>query len=154
MRRGRRTAPPGPNLVEAKIVAARTSSSLENRLDSIVGSGHVRAPRDFEAHAADVIVEPDSVDQICQLVRMCEVDRIPLAPVGAARSLAGIRRSPVALGISMSRLARIVAHEPHDMTVVAESGITVGALNNAMAPARQRLPVDPCNPAMTTLGSL
>ena len=154
MRRGRRTAAPGPNLVEAEIVAACTSSSLENRLDSIVGSGHVRAPRDFEAHAADVIVEPDSVDQICQLVRMCEVDRIPLAPVGAARSLAGIRRSPVALGVSMARLARIIAHEPHDMTVVAESGITVGELNAAIAGASQRLPVDPCKPSLTTLGSL
>ena len=85
---------------------------------------------------------------------MCEADRIPLAPVGAARSLAGIRRSPVALGISMARLARIVAYEPHDMTVVAESGITVGELNAAIAGARQRLPVDPCKPDLTTLGSL
>jgi glycolate oxidase FAD binding subunit len=154
MRRGRRTAPPGPNLVEAEIVAACTSSSLENQLGSIVGSGHVRVPVELEARAADVIVEPDSVDQICQLVRMCEVDRIPLAPVGAARSLAGIRRSPVALGISMARLARIIAHEPHDMTVVAESGITVGELNLAIAGAGQRLPVDPCKPNLTTLGSL
>ncbi len=85
---------------------------------------------------------------------MCEADRIALAPVGAARSLAGIRRSPVALGISMARLARIVAHEPHDMTVVAESGITVAALNAAMTASGQRFPVDPCNPAITTLGSL
>src|SRR5208282_6154016 len=81
MCRGRRTAPPGPNLVEAEIVAALTSSSLENRLENIVGAGRVRAPRDFEARAAEVIVEPDSVDQICQLVRMCEADRIPLAPI-------------------------------------------------------------------------
>ncbi len=154
MRRGRRTAPPGPNLVEAEIVAARTSSGLASRLDSIVGPGRIRAPLDFEARAADVIVEPDSVDQICELVRMCEVDRIPMAPIGAGRSLVGIRRAPIALGISMARLARIIAHEPHDMTVVAESGITVGELNAAIAGARQRLPVDPCKPNLTTLGSL
>ncbi len=85
---------------------------------------------------------------------MCEADRIALAPIGAARSLAEIRRTPVALGISMARLARIVAYEPDDMTIVAESGITVGKLNAAMADSRQRLPVDPCSPAMTTLGSL
>jgi glycolate oxidase FAD binding subunit len=54
----------------------------------------------------------------------------------------------------MVRMARIVAHEPHDMTVVAESGITVGELNTAIGAARQRLPVDPCNPAMTTVGAL
>jgi glycolate oxidase FAD binding subunit len=135
-------------------VAATLSSNLANRLESIIGAGRVRAPSSTEARAAVTIVEPASVEEVCEIVRMCEVDRIALAPIGAARSLAGIRRSPVALGISMSRVARIVAHEPHDMTVVAESGITVGDVNNAMAPARQRLPVDPCNPAMTTLGSL
>ncbi len=101
-----------------------------------------------------MIVEPASVQEICEIVRMCEADRIALAPFGAARSLAGIRRTPVALGISMTRLARVVAYEPDDMTIVAESGITVGSLNAAMEYARQRLPVDPCNPSMTTLGSL
>ena len=135
-------------------MAATTSSNLANRLNSIVGADRVRAPTDTEARAADAIVEPASIEEICEIVRMCEADRIALAPIGAARSLAGIRRSPVALGISMARLARIVAYEPDDMTIVAESGITVGKLNAAMAGARQRLPVDPCGPGMTTLGSL
>ncbi len=135
-------------------MAATTSSNPANRLNSIVGADCVRAPTDTEARAAIAIVEPDSVEQICEIVRMCEADRIALAPIGAARSLAEIRRSPVALGISMARMARIVAYEPDDMTIVAESGITVGKLNAVMADARQRLPVDPCGPAMTTLGSL
>ncbi len=135
-------------------MAATTPSNLANRLDSIVGAGRVRAPTDAEARAAKMIVEPASVEEICEIVRMCEADRIVLAPIGAARSLAGIRRSPVALGISMARLARVVAYEPYDMTIVAESGITVGTLNAAMTGARQRLPVDPCGPGMTTLGSL
>jgi glycolate oxidase FAD binding subunit len=51
-------------------------------------------------------------------------------------------------------MARIVAYEPDDMTVVAEAGITVAELNATTAPARQRLPVDPCDPGLTTLGSL
>ena len=135
-------------------MAVTTSPNLANRLDSIVGSGCVRAPTGSEVRVADTIVEPASVEEICEIVRLCEADRIALAPVGAARSLAGIRRTPVALGISMTRLARVVAYEPDDMTVVAESGITVGKLNAAMADARQRLPVDPCEPELTTLGSL
>jgi glycolate oxidase FAD binding subunit len=135
-------------------VAATPPSKLANRLESIVGAGHVRTPTDREARAADTIVEPASVEEICEIVRMCETDRIALAPIGSSRSLAGIRRSPVALGLSMARLARIIAYEPDDMTVVAESGITIGALNQAMAPSGQRLPLDPCNPALTTLGSL
>lgn len=127
---------------------------MANRLESIVGAGHLRTPTNREARAADTIVEPASVEEICEIVRMCEADRIALAPIGASRSLAGIRRSPVALSISMARLARVIAYEPDDMTVVAESGVTVGALNEAMAPSGQRLPLDPCDPAITTLGSL
>ena len=155
MRGGRHAAAPGADLVAAKrIVAATQSSNLTNRLESIVGTGHVRAPAANEACAADTIIEPGTVEEICEIVRMCEADPISLAPVGAARSLSMIRRTPVALGISMVRLARVVAHEPHDMTVVAESGITVRALNDAIVAAGQRLPVDPCGPGLTTLGSL
>ena len=135
-------------------MAATTSSHLAYRLEAIVGTSNVRVPANSEARAADTIVEPASVEEICELVRFSEADHIPLAPIGAARSLSMIRSTPVAVGISMARLARIVAHEPHDMTVVAESGITVGNLNDAMAPVGQRLPVDPCSPELTTLGSL
>jgi glycolate oxidase FAD binding subunit len=135
-------------------VGAITSSNVANRLDALVGADRVREPIAAEAQAANTIVEPASVGEICEIVRMCEADRIALAPVGAARTLAGVRRAPVALGISMARLARVVAYEPDDMTIVAEAGITVGKLNAAMTSARQRLPVDPCNPALTTLGSL
>ncbi len=135
-------------------MAATTSSNLANHLESIVSADYVRAPTASESRAAEVIVEPASVGEICEIVKMCEADRITLAPIGSARSLSMIRHTPVALGISMVRLARIVAHEPHDMTVVAESGITVDQLNATMASTRQRLPVDPCSPELTTLGSL
>ncbi|MGD0119485.1 MAG: FAD-binding oxidoreductase [Candidatus Binatus sp.] len=135
-------------------MAAITSSNLANRLDALVGAGRVREPIASEARAANTIVEPASVGEICEIVRMCEADRIALVPVGAARTLAAIRQTPVALGVSMARLARIVAYEPDDMTIVAEAGITVGQLNAAMTSAHQRLPVDPCNPELTTLGSL
>jgi glycolate oxidase FAD binding subunit len=135
-------------------VAATTSSKLAKQLTELVAAGHLRDPLDSERRAADVIVEPTSADEISEIVRICERDRITLAALGQARTVSQIRPSPVALGISLKRMARIVAHEPDDMTVVAEAGLTVGELNAAMAPARQRLPVDPCDPGRTTLGAL
>ena len=103
-----------------------------------MGADRVRVPMSAEVRAADVIVEPASVEEICEIVGVCEANRIALAPVGGARSLSQIRRAPVALGISMARMTRIVAYEPDDMTIVAESGITVGQLNDAIAPSHQR----------------
>jgi glycolate dehydrogenase FAD-binding subunit len=135
-------------------VAGTSTSDLAERLTERIGADHVRAPTDAERRAAHMIVEPNSVEEICAIVRMCETDRITLAALGSARTLSQIRPSPVSVGISLKQMAQIVAHEPDDMTVVAEAGVTVGELNAATAPARQRLPVDPCDPGLTTLGSL
>src|SRR5712692_3435731 len=156
MRRGRIAATSGSDLAGrlADIVAATTTSETAKRISALVGAPHVREPIDAERNVAHTIVEPGTVDEICEIVRMCEIDRITLASLGRARTLSQIRPSPVAVGVSLKRIARIVAYEPDDMTVVSEAGITVSELNAATAPARQRLPVDPCNPGLTTLGSL
>jgi len=156
MRRGRNAAASGSDLAGrlTSIVAATTTSEIAKRISAIVGAPHVREPIDAERNVAHTIVEPGSVEEIREIVSMCEIDRITLAALGQARTLSQIRPSPVAVGLSLKRMARIVAYEPDDMTVVAEAGITVSELNAATAPARQRLPVDPCNPGLTTLGSL
>ena len=130
------------------------ATPLSDRVAASIGADRIRAPIGIEAAAAELIVEPAEPSEICELVRLCESDHIALAPVGAARTLSQIRRRPVALGVSLKRIARIVAYEPDDMTIVAEAGATVGQVNAATAAARQRLPVDPCRPALMTLGSL
>ena len=114
----------------------------------------MRVPSGAEIAAASTIVEPESVAEVSEVARFCEAGRISLAPIGAVRTLSQIRRAPVAVGVSLKRLAKIVAYEPEDMTVAAEAGMTVGALNAHLARSRQRLPVDPRNPEITSLGAL
>jgi glycolate oxidase FAD binding subunit len=104
--------------------------------------------------AVQTVVEPHNTEEIAAVVRQCEADRIALAPLGAARTLSQIRRSPVPIGISLARMAGIIAYEPEDMTVVAQAGLTIGDLNATLAMRGQRLPVDPHDPGATTLGSL
>lgn len=103
---------------------------------------------------AETIVEPESAEEIAEIVRKCEAERISLAPVGASRTLAQIRRAPAAVGISLARMMKIVAYEPDDMTVIAQAGLTLGALNAALAARGQRLPLDPSHPDAATLGAL
>ncbi len=104
--------------------------------------------------AVETIVEPQTAEEIADLVRRCEADGITLAPVGAARTLSQIRKTPVRIGISLRRMTKVVAYEPEDMTVVVQAGVTIGDLNATLAQRGQRLPVDPRDPAATTLGSL
>ena len=78
--------------------------------------------------AFETIVEPQSIEEIADLVRKCEANKISVAPLGAARTLTLIRRAPVQIGISLRRMANIVAYEPEDMTVVAQAGVTIGEI--------------------------
>ena len=135
-------------------VTAWSSDQIAQRVSSIVGAGRVRAPQGRAADAVKVVVEPGGAAELTEVVRACETDGITLAPLGAARTLSQIRPQPVALGVSLSGLARVVACEPEDMTITVEAGLSVGALNRALAPGRQRLPVDPRDPDATTIGAL
>jgi len=130
------------------------TTEIANQITSLVGDDRIRAPRGLEARAATMIAAPADAAEIAEIVRKCEADKISIAAIGAARTLSEIRRAPVALGISLERMARVVAYEPHDLTIVAEPGISVADLNAAVAPLAQRLPVDPRNPEATTIGAL
>jgi glycolate oxidase FAD binding subunit len=103
---------------------------------------------------AEKILEPQSAAEVADIVRKCEGEHLSLAPLGAARTLTQIRRAPVAIGISLAQMTKIVAYEPEDMTVIVEPGITVGTLNAKLAQRGQRLPVDPRHPESTTVGAL
>src|SRR6202035_2087492 len=132
----------------------RDSADLARQFGAIVGNGRVRAPREHESRAASIVVEPRDADEVAGLVRKCEADSIALAPMGAARTLAQLRPTPVAVGISLTRMNRVIAYEPDDMTVIAEAGLTLGALNDLTGARAQRLPADPPHPDRVTLGAL
>jgi glycolate oxidase FAD binding subunit len=142
------------NVARPSLMDQSESFDLMRVLRCIVGAEQVRLPSDNEAGAARLIVEPANAEQIVEVVRKCESDRLTLAPMGASRTLAQIRREPADVGVSLVRMDRIVDYEPDDMTVVAEAGLTLGALNACTSPHGQRLPYDPANPELTTLGAL
>lgn len=127
---------------------------LIRMFEGIVGAEHVRFPSGNEAQVARLIVEPTAAEQIAEVVRKCESEGLSLAAMGASRTLAQIRRQPADVGVSLIRMDRIVDYEPDDMTVVAEAGLTLGALNTCTSLHGQRLPCDPTNPELTTLGAL
>jgi glycolate oxidase FAD binding subunit len=120
----------------------------------LLGSDRVRSPRDFEAAAAGVVVEPAGVDELGEIVRKCERDRITLAPIGACRTLSYLRAHPVDAGVSLARMPQAISHEPDDMTVIVAAGINLGTLDETLARHGQHLPVDPAFPEQTTAGAM
>jgi glycolate oxidase FAD binding subunit len=136
-------------------MSALDASQTAEQIGALIGADRIRAAAsESERTIAGVIVEPASADEISELVRKCETEHITLAPFGAARTLAEIRHSPVDVAVSLARMNRVVAYEPDDMTVIAEAGHTLAALNCRLAERGQCLPADPPFPNLTTLGSL
>src|SRR6185437_11935772 len=129
-------------------------SQLAREIGALLDRAHIRPPDGREKRAARIIVEPADVDEIVELVRKCESDRLTIAALGSARTLAEIRRQPADIGVSLARMNRLIAYEPHDMTFTAEAGLTLGGLNSESSRHGQRLPADPARPELTTLGSL
>jgi len=75
--------------------------------------------------------------------------------VGGGTAL-GLGRPPRRLDavLRTERLTRIVEYAPSDQIVVVEAGLTLDALQRAVAAHRQRLAIDPPLPARRTIGGL
>jgi glycolate oxidase FAD binding subunit len=75
--------------------------------------------------------------------------------IGGGTSLA-LGRPPRTLDavLRTERLDRIVEHAPSDQIVVVEAGVTLGALQRAVAAHGQRLALDPPLPERRTVGGL
>ncbi len=145
--------------MEQMRIVARFSTMRTDLIAAFVklfGSNSVRAPHDFEAGVAGVVVEPASLDQLGEVIHNgARRDRMALAPLGACRTLRYLRSAPVEVGISLSAMAQVICYEPDDMTVVAGAGMTLGALDRRLASTGEKpLPIDPPAPDRTRIGAL
>ena len=115
MRRSRRAAPPGADF-DAAIVTAISSSKLANRLESIVGAVTFAHRSVLKRAPPILIAEPASVEEIASSSACAKPTGSRSRPLARRARSRRFSRAPVAIGISLARMARIVAYEParHD----------------------------------------
>ena len=101
------------------------------------------------------VLEPADIEGVTAAVRAADQHRAALVPAGNGTHL-GIGWPPArpAVALSTRRLARILSHDAGDMTVRVEAGVTVEALNAALARTGQWLPIDPPRGEAMTVGGL
>lgn len=135
-------------------------SEIAGALHAIVGADHVFAGEAAAAVAVDGraprwVVVPGSAEEVAQCLAFASARGLAVAPAGG-----GTRRHwgnpPRALDVvlSLRRLARILAHEPADLTLSVEAGVTLGAIAREVDPARQFLALDPPRAAGSTVGGI
>ena len=100
-------------------------------------------------------VVPETLDALSEAMRGCHARGEALTFVGGGTDLGlGYPPERVDRVISTQQLARVVDYAPDDMTVTVEAGVTLAALQAAVAQRGQRLALDPPRPERTTIGGL
>lgn len=98
----------------------------------------------YQKALPDAVVYPESTQEVSQIVRICDEERCPVVPYGAASSLEG-QHLAVNGGISldMARMSSVLAVNAEDLNVVVQPGITRKTLNNELRNTGLFFPVDP-----------
>ncbi len=98
-------------------------------------------------------VVPGSIEELAEVLAACAGAGCPVTPRGGGTH-DGIGWPAVeGLVVSMAALDAVVDHQPDDLTVVVEGGVTLSALAEVLGPHRQ-MPVLPEGPGAATIGGV
>lgn len=101
----------------------------------------------------EAVAIPDTVEQISQLMRWANAERVPVTPRGAGTGLAG-GALPVRGGIvlSMERFNKILYIDERNLQVTTESGVITEVLQNAVREKGLFYPPDPASRGTCFIG--
>ncbi len=94
-------------------------------------------------------------EQVSAVLRLCAEADATVTPWGGGTAMAlGNPPRQVEVVLNTGRLDRVIDHDPANLTVTAESGISLAALQQLLAAQRQFVPVDPPFPERSTVGGI
>lgn len=135
-------------------------SLLPDKLRTVVGAPHVLtgvecSPYAIEGRAPEAVVFPGTKEEVAAVLQLAAEAALPVTPWGGGTKMAmGSPPSRVGLVLGLGRMNRILEHEPGDLTVTVEAGLTLEALQSALGARGQWLSLDPAAPERATLGGI
>ena len=134
--------------------------TLAQSLAGIAGAANRAMDEQASPFAVDQMVPkaavfPANADEVAQLLKLAHEHGLAVVARGGGTALAmGYPPERLDLSLSLRRLNRITAYEPRDLTVTAEAGTTIGAINVKLAEQGQFLPLDAPLPDRATVGGM
>ncbi len=125
-----------------------SGAGVSSRMAEIVGDANVASgPAQIAAYQIDgkspaAIVSPSSSEEVVEIVKFAAREKLAIVPTGARTKL-GIGMPPrqYDIALDMTRMDRIVAYDPGDLTLSVEPGIPLHKIASALAEHRQFLPL-------------
>jgi FAD/FMN-containing dehydrogenase len=94
--------------------------------------------------AAQCVVRPGNAEELAAVVRACVEAGAPIVPQGGNTSLCGAAtpdETGRAVVVSLGRMNRILALDPHNNTITVEAGCTLAAVQDAARAADRLFPL-------------
>jgi glycolate oxidase FAD binding subunit len=141
-------------------MSSPAQSSL-TRLEEIVGSAMVVTdPTELSAWSVDrvrpwAVVQPTEVAQVAEIIRCVAAERLALIPCGGRTKL-GIGMPPdrYDVALDLSRMNRVLAYDPEDLTLGVEPGVRIADLRSVLLEQKQFLPLTVPFADRATLGGI
>jgi glycolate oxidase FAD binding subunit len=124
------------------------SKTIGSRLPDIVGSAHViNDPSqlvfyEVDGKKPDVAVRPGSREEVADIVKFAAAENLAVIATGARTKLGvGLPPQRYDVALDMTRLDRVIAYDPSDLTLVVEAGHSLSKLLGVLGDHRQFLPL-------------
>ena len=135
-----------------------TTRAVADALTAIAGSvddGPAARAVAIDGRQPRWVVWCRTLEDVARVLALAHDEKLVVAPRGAGSAL-GLGAPPerVDIVLDLSGLDAIVEHNPDDLTITVQAGVTARALAGRLAAHRQTLPLDPPGWAGRTLGGI
>jgi len=127
--------------------------SDENYTDNLIDRVSFSYDASEHSHRPSCAVWPETRDQVSEIMKLANNEKIPVIPRGAGTGLSGMA-VPVAGGIvlDLSRMNRIIRISIEDRLAVVQPGVVYATLEKALSAYGFFFPPDPASGKVSTLG--
>jgi D-lactate dehydrogenase (cytochrome) len=98
----------------------------------------------LENQPPDVVVWPNSTEEVAEIVRIAGTHNVPIIPFGAGTSLEGHVNAPRGgISLDFANMNNVVAVNPEDLDCVVQPGVSRKAINEHLRDMGLFFPIDP-----------
>ncbi len=139
----------------SKYLRRTLPATLLDELKAVLGAERVsiaNAVREHHGHdeshfpdaLPDVVVFPETTEQVAAVVKACATHKFPVIPYGTGTSLEGhILAIHGGVTVDVSRMNQVLAVHAEDLDAVVQAGVTRKALNAHIKDTGLFFPIDP-----------
>jgi len=140
---------------------SRPAQVAFTRLEEIAGAAHVVsdsaeiAAREVCGVRPAVIARPADAAEIAEILRFAATEKLAVIPTGGCTKL-GIGSPPARydIALDLTRMSRVLAYDPKDLTLGVEPGVRIEDLLRTLAEEKQFLPLEVPFSERATIGGI